>query len=44
MELIDDLFVQLNDCCVEVLVMAFRDTILAECKQMIRDNETESGS
>ena len=32
----------LNDCCVEVLVTAFKDTIIAECKQMIKDYETES--
>lgn len=32
---------QLSDCCVDVLVFAFKDTILAECRQMIRENETE---
>ncbi|MCL4124963.1 UNVERIFIED_CONTAM: hypothetical protein GTU68_018983 [Idotea baltica] len=31
----------LNDCCVEVLVTNFKDTILAECLQMIKNNETE---
>ncbi|XP_064628678.1 cullin-5-like isoform X2 [Lineus longissimus] len=30
----------LVDCCVNVLVTAFKDTILAECPQMIRSNET----
>ncbi|XP_037804406.1 cullin-5-like isoform X1 [Penaeus monodon] len=31
----------LNECCVEVLVTIFRDTILAECPQMIKNNETD---
>ncbi|KAK8389901.1 hypothetical protein O3P69_012829 [Scylla paramamosain] len=31
----------LNECCVEVLVTTFRDTILAECPQMIKNNETD---
>lgn len=31
----------LHECCVEVLVTAFRETILAECPQMIRDNDTK---
>lgn len=35
-------FLQLNECCVEVLVTTFRDTILAECPQMIKNNETDS--
>ena len=33
---------QLMDCCVEVLVTTFKDTILAECPGMIKNNETES--
>jgi len=31
----------LTESCVAVLVTAFKDTILAECPQMIRQNETE---
>ncbi|CAG0916597.1 unnamed protein product [Notodromas monacha] len=31
----------LMKCCVDVLVTAFRDVILAECPRMIRANETE---
>ncbi|GAB1607667.1 cullin-5-like [Argonauta hians] len=31
----------LIDCCVEVLVTAFKDTILNECAGMIKANETE---
>jgi len=31
----------LTDSCVAVLVTAFKDTILAECAEMIRQNETE---
>ncbi|ODM87740.1 Cullin-5 [Orchesella cincta] len=31
----------LMDCCVGVLVTAFKDQILAECPGMIKDNETE---
>ncbi|XP_074660838.1 cullin-5-like isoform X2 [Tubulanus polymorphus] len=31
----------LIDCCVNVLVTAFKDQILAECAEMIRNNETE---
>lgn len=30
------------DCCVSVLVTAFKDQILAECPGMIKNNETES--
>lgn len=30
------------DCCVGVLVTAFKDQILAECPGMIKNNETES--
>lgn len=33
---------QLTECCVNVLVTAFKETILQECAQMIRNNETES--
>jgi cullin-5 len=29
------------DCCVDVLVTTFKDTILAECPGMIKNNETE---
>ncbi|CAH1402829.1 unnamed protein product [Nezara viridula] len=31
----------LTDCCVNVLVSTFRNTILAECAEMIKSNETE---
>ncbi|KAK7605381.1 hypothetical protein V9T40_007239 [Parthenolecanium corni] len=31
----------LIDCCVEVLVGVFKNTILAECPQMIKNNDTE---
>ena len=31
----------LHECCVDVLVTAFKDTILAECPQMIRNNDTK---
>lgn len=31
----------LTECCVNVLVTAFKETILQECAQMIRNNETE---
>ncbi|XP_014274662.1 cullin-5 [Halyomorpha halys] len=31
----------LTDCCVNVLVSTFRNTILAECAGMIKSNETE---
>ncbi|KAI8791819.1 cullin-5 [Biomphalaria glabrata] len=31
----------LIDCCVGVLVTSFKDTILAECANMIKQNETE---
>lgn len=31
----------LTECCVNVLVTAFKETILQECAQMIRSNETE---
>merc|ERR1719153_700505 len=31
----------LTDSCVSVLVTAFKDTILAECAEMIKQNETE---
>lgn len=34
--------VQLTECCVNVLVTAFKETILAECAPMIKANETES--
>jgi cullin-5 len=30
----------LIDSCVSVLVTAFKDTILAECADMIKNNET----
>lgn len=33
---------QLTECCVNVLVTVFKETILQECAQMIRNNETES--
>jgi len=33
---------QLVSHCVDVLVTAFKDTIIAECPQMIKNNETES--
>ena len=33
---------QLTECCVNVLVTAFKETILAECPFMIKSNETES--
>ena len=36
--------VQLVSHCVDVLVTAFKDTIIAECPQMIKNNETESES
>ncbi|XP_065226095.1 cullin-5 isoform X2 [Planococcus citri] len=32
---------QLLDCCVRVLVTAFKNTIIAECPQMIKNNDTE---
>ena len=32
---------QLTECCVNVLVTAFKETILAECAGMIKNNETE---
>ena len=35
---------QLTECCVNVLVTAFKETILQECAGMIRSNETESKS
>ncbi|XP_022241285.1 cullin-5-like isoform X2 [Limulus polyphemus] len=31
----------LTECCVNVLVTAFKETILAECQSMIKNNETE---
>ncbi|CAG2254962.1 cullin-5-like [Mytilus edulis] len=31
----------LTECCVTVLVTAFKETILKECAQMIKSNETE---
>jgi cullin-5 len=31
----------LTECCVNVLVTAFKETILAECARMIRSNETD---
>ncbi|KAF6212482.1 hypothetical protein GE061_013005 [Apolygus lucorum] len=31
----------LTDCCVNVLVSSFRTTILSECAEMIKSNETE---
>lgn len=31
----------LTECCVNVLVTAFKETILAECAVMIKNNETE---
>lgn len=30
----------LNDCCVKVLVTSIKETILAECSSMIKNNET----
>ena len=33
---------QLTECCVKVLVTSFKETIIAECPRMIKDNETES--
>ena len=33
---------QLTECCVNVLVTAFKETILKECASMIKNNETES--
>lgn len=33
---------QLTECCVNVLVGSFKETILAECPGMIAANETES--
>lgn len=33
---------QLNGCCVNVLVTAFKETILAECSSMIKQDETQS--
>ena len=35
---------QLTECCVNVLVGSFKETILAECPGMIAANETESES
>lgn len=32
---------QLTECCVNVLVSAFKYTILSECAGMIKANETE---
>ncbi|XP_019639152.1 PREDICTED: cullin-5-like isoform X1 [Branchiostoma belcheri] len=32
---------QLTECCVHVLVTAFKETILAECSVMIKRNETD---
>ena len=32
---------QLTECCVDVLVTAFKESILAECASMITNNETE---
>ena len=37
-------FFQHQECCVNVLVTNFKETILAECSGMIRSNETESAS
>ena len=37
-------FFQLTECCVNVLVGSFKETILAECPGMIAANETESES
>ncbi|KAG1649294.1 Cullin-5 [Nymphon striatum] len=31
----------LNECCVEVLVSDFKESILSECASMIKDNETQ---
>lgn len=36
------MYFQLLDCCVKVLVTAFKSTIIAECPQMIKNNDTES--
>lgn len=36
------LTLQLTECCVNELVTAFKETILAECAGMIKNNETES--
>ena len=33
---------QLTECCVNVLVGSFKETILAECPGMIAANETDS--
>jgi cullin-5 len=33
---------KLNGCCVNVLVTAFKETILAECSSMIKQDETQS--
>ena len=33
---------QLTECCVNVLVTSFKETILAECAPMIKANETGS--
>lgn len=30
------------DCCIAVLVTAFKDSVLAECPGMIKANETDS--
>ena len=35
---------QLVSHCVDVLVTAFKDTIITECPLMIKNNETESES
>ena len=35
------LCMQLTECCVDVLVTAFKESILAECASMITNNETE---
>lgn len=34
-------FVALTDCCVRTLVTSIKETILAECPAMIKNNETE---
>ena len=36
------LIFQLTECCVNVLVTTFKETVLQECAQMIRNNETDS--
>jgi hypothetical protein len=37
-----NVYFQLVSHCVDVLVTAFKDTIIAECPSMIKNNETES--